>query len=96
MFTGGASLTAGLIAGRIMLIIKNILKGNTPNNFHYITFLSKLFPVSRIIIKLKVTIMWRPVIYLLQSKIDACYSRDTKDQLLIDKLVLAEAHKRLK
>ena len=97
MSTGGDSLTAGLLAGRTSLIIKDVAKGSAPSNFRPITCLSSVWKLFSSII--------HHIIYhhlesndLLTSEQKGCYrgSRGTKDQLLVDKLVLTEAHKRHK
>jgi len=95
--TGGDSLPANLLTGRTTLIIKDVTKGNIPNNYRPITCLSSVWKLFSSAL--------HHMIYrhlesndLLAVEQKGCYrgSRGTKDQLLIDKLVLTEARKRHK
>ena len=92
---GGASLDPSLVRGRTVLILKNPSKGNSPDNFRPITCLSVVW-------KLLTSIIYQKIYFHLHcSKLfpveqKGCFrqSRGTKDQLLIDKLVMCDAKRR--
>ena len=95
--SGGANLAPSLVKGRTVLLLKNPSKGNTPDNYRPITCLSVVWKLLTSIIYQKIYFhLHSNNLFPLEQKGCLCQSRGTKDQLLIDKLILCDAKKKWK
>ena len=91
--SGGATLDPSLVKGRTVLLLKNPSKGNTPDNYRPITCLSVVWKLMTIIIYQIYFHLRSNKLFPLEQKGCLRQSRGTKDQLLIDKLILCDAKK---
>ena len=92
---GGANLDPSLVRGRTVLILKNPSKGNTPDNYRPITCLSVVWKLLTSIIYQKINFHLRSNnLFPVEQKGCFCQSRGTKDQFLIDKLVMCDAKRK--
>ena len=95
--SGGASLDPSLVKGRTVLLLKNPSKGNTPDNYRPITCLSVVWKLLTSIIYQKIYFhLHSNNLFPLEQKGCLHRSRGTKDQLLIDKLILCDAKRKRK
>ena len=86
-----------LLAGRTTLVIKNKAKGKIPGNYRPITCLSNVWKVlSSIVRRMIQTHLHDCDLIPTEQKGCMSHSQATKDQLLIDKMVLEDAKKRHK
>ena len=95
--SGGTTLDSSLVKGRTVLVMKNSSQGSVPDNYRPITCLSVVWKLLTSIIYQKIYFhLYNNNLFPVEQKGCLRQCRGTKDQLLIDKLVMCDAKKKRK